>query len=628
VAGSLDVLVRFIGDSSSISKETEKVKGTGSKISGWAKGVGAAIGGAFAVSKVKDFVTQASSLQDAMAASETIFGKASEGVIAFGAAADEAFGLSQTQAVDAANTFATFGKAAGVSGTDLAVFSNKLVGLSGDLASFRGTSPEDAILAIGAALRGESEPIRAYGVLLDDATLKARAMQMGLVKATGSVTAIKSAQIAAQSAQKNYNDAVAKHGKDSEEASVALQKLELAQARTAKATEGTVPTLTAQQKVLAANAEIFAQTGDAQGDFSRTSDSAANQQKILAAQMENAGTAIGTALLPLVQKIIPYITTMATWIEKNSTLVLVLAGSMVVLAAAVWLAANPILAIGLAVAALIAGIVLLWRNWDQVWAWIMEHKAYAFLIAIFFPIIAQIVATVAAAKWLAANWQTIWNVIQTVVGAAVKAIVAAWNALKSAASATGNFFKSVWNAVASFFGGVGGRIAADARRIAAVFNVIKDAVTAVYNWVRDKFGAIVNVIAGAVSGISSAVGRVVNAIKAPLRGVVRAWNNFRFPTFELPSVEILGRTIGGGSFGGWDLPHLNVPGLDTGGYIARTGLAVVHQGETVIPKGAGGATYNITVNAPVTSDPATVGRAVIDTIRAYERRNGDRWRTA
>jgi hypothetical protein len=47
--------------------------------------------------------------------------------------------------------------------------------------------------------------------------------------------------------------------------------------------------------------------------------------------------------------------------------------------------------------------------------------------------------------------------------------------------------------------------------------------------------------------------------------------------------------------------------------------------ETVSP-GAGGSTYNITVNVPATAHPAEVGRQVVTAIKAYEQGNGSRWR--
>src|SRR5262245_48519550 len=244
-AGSVDIAVRFLADASSIQKEAGKSEGSGGKIKSWAKGIGAAIGTAFAVDQIRDWIGAASELQDAVSASQQIFGDAAGTVSKFAGSAATAFGISKSEATNAANTFATFGKSAGLSGENLAGFATNLTGLAGDLASFRGTTPEQAIEAIGAALRGESEPIRQYGVLLDDATLRARAMKMGLISTT----------------------------KDA---------------------------LTPQQKVLAAQQEILAQTTDAQGDFARTSDSAANQQKTLSAQLDNTQAALGTALLPVI----------------------------------------------------------------------------------------------------------------------------------------------------------------------------------------------------------------------------------------------------------------------------------------------------------------------------------------
>ncbi len=166
----------------------------------------------------------------------------------FAQGAATAAGLSERAAIDAGASFAVFGKSAGLSGQGLADFSIELTQLAGDLASFSNTTTDEAITAIGAALRGESEPIRQYGVLLDDATLKAEALSMGIYNGTGS--------------------------------------------------------LTQQQRVLAAQAQILKQTSDAQGDFGRTSDGLANQQRILAAEFENTKASIGEALLPTFQTLV------------------------------------------------------------------------------------------------------------------------------------------------------------------------------------------------------------------------------------------------------------------------------------------------------------------------------------
>jgi hypothetical protein len=608
MAGTADVIVRFIGDSSSLRNEASKVEGTGAKLKTWAKGIGVAIGAAFAVDQIKDWLGAASALQDSTAATEQIFGRAADSVKKFSEQASDAFGISKRAALEGANTFAAFGKNAGLQGQPLAKFSTKLVGLAGDLASFRGTSTEQAIEAVGAALRNEAEPIRAYGVLLDEGTLKARAMAMGLVHATADVTKVKSAQIAAVTAQRAYNEAVKDHGKNSEEASIAASKLELAQSKLQTATEGTVPDLTQQQKVLAAQAEIFAQTSDAQGDFERTSKSAANQQKALQANVENMQAALGTALLPALEKVLPVVQTLAKFFEENSGVLVPLTAALLGLAAAVWIvnaamAANPVILIIAGVLALIAGIVLLWQHWDQVWGWIMAHKAYAAIIAWIFPVIGMIVALVGIVRWLWTNWDAIWSAIQDATGAVVGWIRARLDQLGA--------FLAPWVAIWR----------AEIGAVIAIFNGLKDAATSVYNWVSDKFSAIAGAISGAVGAISRAIGSVVNAIKGPINAVIHGWNAIEFKT---PSVSVFGKTIGGETIGFPDIPT-----LQEGGYVARTGLALVHEGETFSGVGRSLAnTYNVSVTVAPGTDPARAGRAIVELIQSYERANGRDWRTA
>lgn len=192
----------------------------------------------------KGAIEGASDLSEAGNKLQVLFGPAAPAIQTWAAGAATSLGLSKIAAEDAAATFGVFAQSAGLAGTQSAQFSEKMVGLAGDLASFHNTSPEQAIEAIGAALRGESEPIRQYGILLDDATLRQRALKLGIVDTT-----------------KN--------------------------------------SLTPQQRVLAAQAEILAQTGAAQGDFARTSSGLANQQRILSAQFTNAQAALGEKLLPV-----------------------------------------------------------------------------------------------------------------------------------------------------------------------------------------------------------------------------------------------------------------------------------------------------------------------------------------
>jgi hypothetical protein len=186
-------------------------------------------------------IQAASDFQEATSKVNVVFGRASKTIKDFANNAARDLGQSKQSVLDAAGAFGTFGKAAGLAGEDLATFTTDFVTLSTDLASFNNTSPEEAVLAIGAALRGESEPLRRYGVLLNDAVLRQEAMTLGIYNGKGA--------------------------------------------------------LTAQQKVLAAQSAIYKQTGDAQGDFMRTSDGLANSQRTLKATFEDIQVAIGNAFL-------------------------------------------------------------------------------------------------------------------------------------------------------------------------------------------------------------------------------------------------------------------------------------------------------------------------------------------
>ena len=106
--------------------------------------------GKFLVSTIEP----ASDLAETANKINVVFGDAAASINDFAANAATNLGQTQQAALDGAATFGVFGKSAGKSGDDLAEFSTSLVTLSSDLASFYNTSPEQAIEAIGAALRG------------------------------------------------------------------------------------------------------------------------------------------------------------------------------------------------------------------------------------------------------------------------------------------------------------------------------------------------------------------------------------------------------------------------------------------------------------------------------------------
>jgi hypothetical protein len=188
-------------------------------------------------------IKAASDFEESASKVDVIFGRASKSVKDFASTAAISLGQSKQDVLNAAGVFGTFGKAAGLAGEDLGLFTTDFVTLATDLASFNNSTPEEAVMAIGAALRGESEPLRRYGILLDDATLKAEATSLGIYKGNKA--------------------------------------------------------LTSQQKILAAQSAIYKQSGDAQGDFARTADGLANSQRTLTALFKNLQIELGQKLLPV-----------------------------------------------------------------------------------------------------------------------------------------------------------------------------------------------------------------------------------------------------------------------------------------------------------------------------------------
>jgi hypothetical protein len=264
---------------------------------------------------MKTTVVAASDLQEAQSKVNIIFGEGAKDVEAFAKTTAKSLGISRREALKTAGVFGTFGKAAGLSGGGLAKFTSEFTTLAADLASFNNTTPEDAIQAIGAAMRGEAEPIRRYGVLLDDAALRTRALEMKIYDGNGA--------------------------------------------------------LTAQQKVLAASQEILAQTTSAQGDAIRTGDGLANSAKQITAQMDDLKTAIGDGLLPVVEEVLPVIKDFADWAVDNPKTFRNIALAIGAIAAAtvalnIAMAVNPYVAAAGGIAAMAAAFDYLYREVDKV----------------------------------------------------------------------------------------------------------------------------------------------------------------------------------------------------------------------------------------------------------------------
>jgi hypothetical protein len=82
----------------------------------------------------------------------------------------------------------------------------------------------------------------------------------------------------------------------------------------------------------------------------------------------------------------------------------------------------------------------------------------------------------------------------------------------------------------------------------------------------------------------------------------------------LAAIPLVGGLLamGIGAYQALTVPHVTAPGMQTGGYVPRTGPYLLHQGETVVPKGGGSGMGNvqITINASSNVDLARVRQEV------------------
>ncbi|MFH0980649.1 MAG: hypothetical protein V2A79_03810 [Planctomycetota bacterium] len=190
-------------------------------------------------------VDAASNLNETVSKVGAVFLDEAPKVLAFGETAAQALGMAKEEALAGAATFGNLFVSMGMAQDKSADMSTSLVTLAADLASFNNIDPTVALEKLRAGLTGEAEPLKSLGVNMNETTIKAKAMELGLISAT-------------------------------------TQALDPA------------------AKAEAAYAIILEQTATAQGDRAKTADQLAGSQRTMNAEIKDAMAELGQTLLPLV----------------------------------------------------------------------------------------------------------------------------------------------------------------------------------------------------------------------------------------------------------------------------------------------------------------------------------------
>ncbi len=237
---------------------------------------------------------------------------------------------------------------------------------------------------------------------------------------------------------------------------------------------------------------------------------------------------------------------------------------------------NPITLIIIAIVALIAILVVLW------------NKCEWFRDGVMTVINAIWGAIQVAIDFIVNLFTTLFNIIWGLIQSYVNFWIMVWTTVFNVVSTV---LTNIWNVIQSVFNFIWGIIS-------GVINSIISAFQTVANVVKSVFNSVKNAISSIFSGIVNIIKAPINGLIGLVNGVIKGLNKIKLPDW-VPGI--------GGK--GINIPL--IPKLDTGtNYIAREGLAYLHEGEAVVPKkynpaiGGYGNNYqpNITIIAEMQTD--------------------------
>lgn len=237
----IDTRMDTTGVQNGVSAIKQSFNGLGSAV----KKIGLLIGGAFAVGKLvqfgKECVELGSDLAEVQNVVDVTFTTMSDKVNEFAKNAMTSAGLSETMAKRYVGTFGAMSKSFGFSEQQAYDMSTALTQLTGDVASFYNISQDLAYIKLKSVFTGETETLKDLGVVMTQSALDQYALANGYGKTTSEMTE--------------------------------------------------------QEKVALRLAFVQKQLSAASGDFIRTSDSWANQVRVMQLQLQSLKATVGQGLI-------------------------------------------------------------------------------------------------------------------------------------------------------------------------------------------------------------------------------------------------------------------------------------------------------------------------------------------
>lgn len=255
MAADGSVIIDTRMDTTGVRNGVSAIKQSFNGLGGAVKKIGLLIGGAFAVGKLAQFgkecVELGSDLTEVQNVVDVTFTTMSDKVNEFAKNAMTSAGLSETMAKRYVGTFGAMSKSFGFSEAQAYDMSTALTQLTGDVASFYNISQDLAYIKLKSVFTGETETLKDLGVVMSQSALDQYALANGYGKTTSEMTE--------------------------------------------------------QEKVALRLAFVQKQLSAASGDFIRTSDSWANQVRVMQLQLQSLKATVGQGLINIFTPILKVI---------------------------------------------------------------------------------------------------------------------------------------------------------------------------------------------------------------------------------------------------------------------------------------------------------------------------------
>lgn len=341
----------------------------------------AKIGTAIGIAKIaKDAIEFASNLTEVQNVVDVTFGQGASVVDDWAKTTLNAFGLNELSAKKYAGTMGAMLKSSGLSGEAVSDMAMRITELSGDMASFYNLSNEEAFSKIRSGISGETEPLKQLGINMSVANLEAFALSQGIEKA---------------------------YSQMSQAEQVTLRYNYLMQA-----------------------------AADAQGDFARTSDSFANQQKLLTENWRALAGQLASNILPILAKSLHALNSLLNFVSENLDWLTPLALGLAGIVATIVVFTHT--------AQIAAAATAAWGAVQVAFNAIMAMNPIAWIIIAVIALIAVIVAVANHIAKTSDVAKTAFGVITGGINVAIQFFVQLWNAIKDLCSNIPIAFNNAW----------------------------------------------------------------------------------------------------------------------------------------------------------------------------------------